>query len=249
MAVAGKNNHYPPFRLVIFALILAMILGMITVQLRKDDIAVNLTQEVNKALVFTGLPLVSVSFDGRDGFVSGILTDESQSEQVVDTISQVNGVRKVNNQLQITATEVVAVEESIIADMDDVEFENGLYVATQNHPLEKYKLDKVKFAYGQLMPLEEGLPVLDRLAKILQQNSQIQLEVSVHTDNQGTAIGQIASTQSRAENIRHYLIEKGVKPEQLLAKGYGAGRPVATNDTAAGQEENRRVEIRVLKDR
>lgn len=248
MAVAENNIQYPPVQLVILALIIAVALGMITVELKKDDIAIDLTQEVNKALVFSGLPLVSVSFEGRDGTVSGVLTDEAQPPQIIEVVSGVNGVRHVDNQLEINADSPVADENSVLAEVDDVEFENGLYVPSRTHPLEKYSLSKVEFGYAQLTLTEESFPVLDKLAQILKQNAQIQLEVSVHTDNQGTAIGQIASSQSKAENIRRYLVEKGVKPARLLAKGYGASRPIAMNDTAEGQAKNRRVEIRVLKD-
>ncbi len=248
MAVAGNNIQYPPIQLVVLALIIAAVLGMITVELKKDDIAIDLTQEVNKALVFSGLPLVSVSFEGRDGTISGILTDEAQPPQILEVVSRVDGVRHVNNQLEINTNSSVVAEESVLSEADDVEFEDGLYIPARTHPLEKYNLSKVEFGYSQLTLSEEGLPVLDRLAQILKQNAQIQLEVSVHTDNKGTAIGQIASSQSKAENVRQYLIEKGVKPAQLLAKGYGASRPIAKNDTAEGQAKNRRVEIRVLKD-
>lgn len=248
MAVAENNIQYPPVQLVILALIIAVALGMITVELKKDDIAIDLTQEVNKALVFSGLPLVSVSFEGRDGTVSGVLTDEAQPPQIIEVVSGVNGVRHVDNQLEINADSPVADENSVLAEVDDVEFENGLYIPSRTHPLEKYSLSKVEFGYAQLTLTEESFPVLDKLAQILKQNAQIQLEVSVHTDNQGTAIGQIASSQSKAENIRRYLVEKGVKPARLLAKGYGASRPIAMNDTAEGQAKNRRVEIRVLKD-
>lgn len=248
MAVAENNIQYPPVQLVILALIIAVALGMITVELKKDDIAIDLTQEVNKALVFSGLPLVSVSFEGRDGTVSGVLTDEAQPPQIIEVVSGVNGVRHVDNQLEINADSPVADENSVLAEVDDVEFENGLYVPSRTHPLEKYSLSEVEFGYAQLTLTEESFPVLDKLAQILKQNAQIQLEVSVHTDNQGTAIGQIASSQSKAENIRRYLVEKGVKPARLLAKGYGASRPIAMNDTVEGQAKNRRVEIRVLKD-
>lgn len=96
--------------------------------------------------------------------------------------------------------------------------------------------------------MKKAFPVLDRLAQILKQNAQIQLELSVHTDNQGTVLGQIAASQSRADIIKYYLVEQGVGPDQVVAKGYGASRPVAANTTPEGREKNRRVEIRVLKD-
>jgi OOP family OmpA-OmpF porin len=46
--------------------------------------------------------------------------------------------------------------------------------------------------------------------------------------------------------VRDYLIEKGINASRLTAVGYGESRPVASNDTAAGRQENRRVELVVL---
>lgn len=249
MAVAGKNSPFPPFRLILLALLLAGLLAALTVKWKKDDIALSLTQEVNKALVFEGLPLVNVSFDGRDGIVSGVLGREGLPQQVVDTASRVDGVRTIENQLQFNpAVESPPFSDDEIA-ADDAEFEDGLYVPPKYHPLEKYNLNKVAFAYGQLSLSEESYSVLNRLAMLLKQNPQITLEVSVHTDNQGAALGQIAASQSRADSVKFYLVEQGVAAEQLIAKGYGASRPVASNETEEGREQNRRVEIRVLKDR
>ncbi|PIE01367.1 MAG: hypothetical protein CSA79_00635 [Thiothrix nivea] len=248
MAVTGKNSQYPPFRLILLALILAGLLAALTIKLKKDDIALNLTQEVNKALVFAGLPLVDVSFEGRDGIISGVLGSESLPQQIVVAASRVNGVRIIDNRLQVNP-----VVESPPVNTDDIaiaeaEFEDGLYVPPKYHPLEKYNLSKVAFAYGHLSLTAESYPVLDKLAMILKRNPQITLELSVHTDNQGTALGQIAASQSRADNVKYYLVEQGVAAEQLVAKGYGASRPIASNETAEGQRQNRRVEIRVLKD-
>lgn len=249
MALARKTTQYPPFKLILLATLIGSGLAAVTVQIKKNDIALNLSQEVNKALVFAGLPLVSVSFEGRDGTLSGTLASESLPEQVIEVAGKVDGVRQINNQLQVnTAVEGTTDISKNIDVVTDAEFENGLYVPPRGHPLEKYNLSKVQFAYAQLQLLEESFPVLDRLAMILQQNPQIQLELSVHTTNQGTALGQLAASQSRADIVKFYLVEQGVKHDQLVAKGYGASRPVASNETSEGREQNRRVEIRVLKD-
>lgn len=248
MALVRKTTQYPPFKLILLTTLIGIGLAAVTVQIKKHDIALDLSQEVNKALVFAGLPLVSVSFEGRDGTLSGTLASESLPEQVIEVAVKVNGVRQINNQLQVNTAVEGTTDISKNIDVTDADFENGLYVPPRDHPLEKYNLSKVQFAYAQLQLREESFPVLDRLAMILQQNPQIQLELSVHTANQGTALGQFAASQSRADIIKFYLVEQGVKPDQLVAKGYGASRPVASNETSEGQEQNRRVEIRVLKD-
>ncbi|MFN3786598.1 MAG: OmpA family protein, partial [Thiothrix sp.] len=72
--------------------------------------------------------------------------------------------------------------------------------------------------------------------------------VAAHTDNQGTALGNYAVTQERAEVIRNYLLAEGVNANQVIARGYGATRPLVENNTAEQRQKNRRIEITVLKE-
>ncbi|MBP9560295.1 MAG: outer membrane beta-barrel domain-containing protein [Syntrophorhabdaceae bacterium] len=64
-----------------------------------------------------------------------------------------------------------------------------------------------------------------------------------HTDNVGGAPYNMKLSQRRADSIKKYLVEKfGIDPNRLKAKGYGLTRPIASNKTAKGRQENRRVE-------
>jgi len=169
------------------------------------------------------------------------------AEEVVTTVNTVFGVRKVANQLEVQAVETVEVDPALEPMMP--EFEDGLYIPPRFHPLEKYNMNAVQFVYGAATLTEASFPVLDKLAMLLKQNEQIHIELSVHTDNQGTALGQMTVTELRAETLRQYLLAQEVNPARLMTTGYGATRPVAYNDSAEGRQQNRRVEIAVLKDR
>jgi outer membrane protein OmpA-like peptidoglycan-associated protein len=71
--------------------------------------------------------------------------------------------------------------------------------------------------------------------------------ISGHTDNTGTLERNQVLSQQRAEAVRNWMRDTGDIPEHCFAvQGYGASRPVATNDTAAGRALNRRVEISVV---
>ncbi len=85
---------------------------------------------------------------------------------------------------------------------------------------------------------------LAKVAGILLGHSGLKLEVEGHTDSVGgEAYNQLLSEQ-RADSVRDYLIEQGISGESLSpAKGFGKSRPIATNDTAAGRQSNRRVEL------
>ena len=69
------------------------------------------------------------------------------------------------------------------------------------------------------------------------------LEVGGHTDNTGDAASNLQLSQQRADTVRDYLIQQGVTPASLVAKGYGDTNPVATNDTEEGKFRNRRIEF------
>jgi outer membrane protein OmpA-like peptidoglycan-associated protein len=89
---------------------------------------------------------------------------------------------------------------------------------------------------------------LARMSGILVSHEGLQLEVEGHTDSVGTdAYNQLLS-ERRAESVRAYLVEQSVASTTVGAAGFGEGRPVATNDTAAGRQQNRRVELIVSGD-
>ena len=85
---------------------------------------------------------------------------------------------------------------------------------------------------------------LSRLGKVLRDNPRIQLDVVGHTDNRGNERYNMALGQQRAESAQRYLVEQeGIAAERLKVKSMGESAPVASNETAEGQAENRRVEF------
>jgi OOP family OmpA-OmpF porin len=71
--------------------------------------------------------------------------------------------------------------------------------------------------------------------------------VEGHTDSNGNDASNQKLSQDRAESVRAYLVQRGVKSERITAVGKGESTPVATNDTTEGRANNRRVEIIVQK--
>jgi OOP family OmpA-OmpF porin len=84
---------------------------------------------------------------------------------------------------------------------------------------------------------------LDDAAKVFEMNPSIRVEVQGNTDNIGTAKYNMGLSLRRANAVMQYLINKGVAPNRLNARGFGFSRPVATNDTDEGRALNRRVEL------
>ena len=89
-------------------------------------------------------------------------------------------------------------------------------------------------------------PVLDSVAKVLYKYKDTELDIVGHTDSVGSAEYNQRLSNNRAASVRHYLINRDVNPYRLKSFGEGEARPIANNDTAAGREQNRRVELYIV---
>ena len=86
---------------------------------------------------------------------------------------------------------------------------------------------------------------LNSLADTLNRYPDTLLVVQGHTDGTGSEVGNQELSERRADAVRSYLLSQGVSPYRVTTYGFGESMPVATNDTAAGRQQNRRVEIEV----
>ena len=84
---------------------------------------------------------------------------------------------------------------------------------------------------------------LAKLSGILLAHPGLQLAVEGHTDNVGTNEYNMNLSENRANSVRDYLIQQGIIASSVRARGFGESRPAASNDSAAGRQENRRVEL------
>jgi len=107
------------------------------------------------------------------------------------------------------------------------------------------------FPSGGYQMSDRGKQIIAGFAKKLAPTQQNKILVSGYTDNapigpalqrQGITSNQILS-QKRAENVMEYVVSLGVKPDLISAQGFGDSNPVASNDSAQGRAQNRRVEL------
>jgi outer membrane protein OmpA-like peptidoglycan-associated protein len=87
---------------------------------------------------------------------------------------------------------------------------------------------------------------IDKLAEFLRTYSKRNVLIEGHTDNLGNEDFNVKLSQQRADAVRDLLIARGVSPQRIRTKGYGPKFPVVDNDSAAGRQQNRRVEVLVL---
>lgn len=106
-----------------------------------------------------------------------------------------------------------------------------------------FTLSDALFATGKA-DLKAGTQAsFDRLANRLNESPDRKIVVEGHTDSTGSDEYNLTLSQQRADAVKNYLIGKGVASDRVSAVGKGEGFPVASNDTASGRQQNRRVEV------
>jgi outer membrane protein OmpA-like peptidoglycan-associated protein len=118
-------------------------------------------------------------------------------------------------------------------------------VVVQNGQLQILK--PVFFATNKDVILKGSFPVLEAVGDALKAQTVIKkIRIEGHTDDRGKQEYNIDLSDRRAKSVMRFLIQYGVDPSRLEAKGYGPLRPVADNKTAKGRADNRRVEFHIV---
>ncbi|WP_245999224.1 OmpA family protein [Paracoccus methylarcula] len=87
---------------------------------------------------------------------------------------------------------------------------------------------------------------LDRLAKVMGDCADFQIEAGGHTDSQGSEGFNADLSRSRAQALVRAMSDAGIDVTNMTSRGYGESQPIASNDTEEGREENRRIEFRLI---
>ena len=106
----------------------------------------------------------------------------------------------------------------------------------------------VLFATGRAEVAPGAQRSIDKLADFLKQYPTRNVLIEGHTDSTGSPESNLNLSGQRAEAIKTLLVARGVSADRVTTKGYGMQYPLVTNDTAEGRQQNRRVEIVILKE-
>ena len=103
----------------------------------------------------------------------------------------------------------------------------------------------VNFAFNSAELTSSAKTNLDKLATVLINNPDTNINIYGHTDNKGTAQVNQKISENRANSVKNYLISKGIASSRMITMGRGFSEPIASNDTDAGRAKNRRVEFAI----
>lgn len=110
----------------------------------------------------------------------------------------------------------------------------------------KIALRNIFFATGKSNLTPASNPELGRLVKLLNDVPSLKIEISGHTDNTGSEQLNLTLSADRAKVVVNYLVKEGITANRLDSKGYGSDRPVDTNNTSEGRQNNRRTEFEII---
>jgi len=154
------------------------------------------------------------------------------------------------------AQRVQATYDTLVADLK-AEIEQGQVTITQlADRLSVSMVDRILFPSGEAALTPDGLRVLGRIGKVLKNTERKVIRVEGHTDAVPISAKLLDTfptnwelSAGRATNVVRFLQDQvGIQPERLEAVGLSEYHPVATNTTAKGRSQNRRIEISVLPD-
>jgi outer membrane protein OmpA-like peptidoglycan-associated protein len=109
------------------------------------------------------------------------------------------------------------------------------------------QLPNVLFERSTTTLLNESFQELDQVVQLLEEHPEMEIALSGHTDNQGSAKLNLKLSQDRVETVMLYLVGKGISRNRLSGKGYGGTKPIASNRSEQTRKLNRRVEFTIVK--
>ncbi|SNR74015.1 OmpA family protein [Hymenobacter mucosus] len=109
------------------------------------------------------------------------------------------------------------------------------------------KLNNIFFAQSKYYLRETSYPELQRLVRTLKAYPAVEIKIEGHTDNQGDAALNLKLSQDRVNEVKKYLVSKGVSGNRITTEGFGDKKPIAPNDQEETRKLNRRVEFRITK--
>ncbi len=218
-----------------------------------SDIFVRLPQAVSIDTTVMLKGLVSDSKTNNPIQAKINLIDLERSQVVATTISEITG----SYQIPLPAVknygvEINAKDYMFLLDLVNMPVQISGNEIIKNFVLAKLEvgtkviLKNIYFETGKAALKTESYAELDKVLKFLQENTELKIEISGHTDNVGSTKANTSLSEARAKAVVEYMVGHGIPATQLTYKGYAFSQPIAPNNTPEGKQMNRRVEFKIL---
>jgi outer membrane protein OmpA-like peptidoglycan-associated protein len=175
---------------------------------------------------------------------------EAQAQALQQQVQQAQAqAQQAQQQQQATAAELEKTQQALAtrdAEARQLRMENELARLAATKRDQRgiiVTLPGIFFDTGKSVLKPGAKSTLAKIADQLKGDSSLRVSVEGHTDNVGSEDKNLTLSEKRAQAVRDFLVNAGVPADHITAAGKGEGEPVATNKTAAGRQQNRRVEL------
>ena len=203
----------------------------------RPEIETDLTNRTAAALSGV-VPGTGVTAEGQIITLNGVVLTEAIRIKAGADAANIYGVSEVRNLLTVAAPSapvipVMTPEVRKTAQTCQAEFSSFL------------QREQIQFKSASAEISSVSRRLLDTLGASAAKCPSVRFEVAGNTDSKGALDMNMKLSQSRAEAVATYLASKGVAADRMTATGYGPNAPLATNESAAGRQRNRRTEFKV----
>ncbi|RPI56035.1 MAG: DUF937 domain-containing protein [Acidobacteria bacterium] len=188
-------------------------------------------------------PGTDVALNGNTVSVGGWLS-AAQRETIASQLRNIFGEQSTIRSLGDPAAEAVrTANEKAISALGAV----GTSGTSASAVVDAMNMAIINFPTGSAEIPADQMAIIRKSADALKQApAGSMVEIGGHTDNTGEPAANVALSQARADAVRNALVANGVSGAMLTTRGYGASKPVETNDTEYGRFQNRRIEYAVV---
>jgi outer membrane protein OmpA-like peptidoglycan-associated protein len=152
-------------------------------------------------------------------------------------------------ELRFVSLDVSQTDHVEVFDIPEEDEQRFNLVMTYTPPTDKvFILKGVFFDTNKTTLKPASTPALTNLFEYLKMKPSVVIELSGHTDSVGSDEDNQILSDGRAKAVRDWLVKKGIAADRITAVGFGETRPIDTNDTAAGRENNRRTEVLIVRE-
>jgi outer membrane protein OmpA-like peptidoglycan-associated protein len=189
-----------------------------------------------------GQPPFSIEWDGVDEVTGRPVPEGAYTLELSATDEYGNTATTPQVMVQVQAAKPLEISEALAGiprDIKVIQTTRGLLISFTS---------RVLFASGQKeLRAGAGSKTLDEVVRIVNEYPDNKISVEGHTDNIGSDTYNQKLSEGRAWSVANYMIRAGVAQDRVKVTGYGKDKPVASNLTTSGREQNRRVEVIILK--
>lgn len=238
----------------------------------QQDIESRSLKNINKEIPNHGLTLRA---DGRDVFLSGHVKSEEQHNLAKQITTHTHGVRTVHSEITVNPNQKPVTRSMAKATLRDIhkahlktipkarleplpaEFasleenqskpdDNAQPTGAIEETFASIDFAGITFKENASTLTDTSQSTLDEVAKVLHENSNINISVEGHTDTSGDPELNLKLSEKRAQSVVNYLVESGIDNSRIQAQGFGDQHPIASNESLEGRKQNRRIEIKVI---